>query len=536
MKINMPVTNVERRFDEDEYIVSKTNLKGQITYINRPFLEISGFTEEELLGASHNIVRHPDMPPEAYKDLWRTLQSGKAWRGMVKNRCKNGDYYWVEANANPIWEDGKITGYMSLRTKPGTEQVKAAEQIYSKFRDGTAKGLTIKEGRVVPSGLRGRLSALLDLSISARVSIVCAFIGAIILAVGADHFFPFAQGIGSDTNDMILGTLVTAALVAVAWLWWFLTYKVLRPLNQAVQACQVIAAGDVRLLKPAEFKNEVGQLMHGINTMAGNIASIVSDVRAAASGLAAASEEINCTVQHLSDSASKQASNVEEISASIEEMSSSIQNNAENTKLTDEIATRAAAQASEGSAAVGQTVAAMKQIAAKIGIIDDIAYQTNLLALNAAIEAARAGAAGRGFAVVATEVRALAERSQLAAQEISSVAGGSVELAERAGKLLEQMLPAINKTSGLVQEIAESSTEQYSGVTQINTAMMQISQGTQSNAAGSEELAATSNVLNTQAESLQQLVGFFRMGAATVAPASKSPLKKTAVQTEPEYA
>ncbi|MDD2700267.1 MAG: PAS domain-containing methyl-accepting chemotaxis protein [Sideroxydans sp.] len=536
MKLNMPVTNVERRFSEDEYIVSKTNLKGQITYINRPFLEISGFTEQELLGASHNIVRHPDMPPEAYKDLWRTLQSGKAWRGMVKNRCKNGDYYWVEANANPIWENGKITGYMSLRTKPSTEQVRAAEQIYSKFRNGTAKGLTIKEGQVVPAGLRGKLAALRDLNISARLSIACALIGTIILAVGADHLIALAGGPSHDENDNILGVLVATATASVAWLWWFLTYKVLRPLKQAVQACQVIAAGDVRLLKPADFKNEVGQLMHGINTMAGNIASIVSDVSSAANELASASEEINSTVQHLSNSASKQASNVEEISASIEEMSSAIQNNAENTRQTDEIATQAAAQASEGSEVVSQTVAAMKQIAARISIIDDIAYQTNLLALNAAIEAARAGAAGRGFAVVASEVRALAERSQLAAQEIGDVAGGSVELAERAGKLLEQMVPAINKTSELVQEISESSTEQYSGVTQINTAMTQISQSTQSNAAGSEQLAATSQTLNGQAEHLQQLVGFFRMGSGAVAPASSSLQRKPALRSEPEFA
>src|SRR4030066_2243975 len=155
MRTNLPVTNIERSLKEGEFIVSKTNLKGQITYANRPFLEISGFSEEELIGAPHNIVRHPDMPPAAFNDLWKTLQSGKPWRGMVKNRCKNGDYYWVDASANPIWEDGRIAGYMSLRAKPSRGQIDEAERIYRLFREGRASGLTVKEGRVVRTGLRG---------------------------------------------------------------------------------------------------------------------------------------------------------------------------------------------------------------------------------------------------------------------------------------------------------------------------------------------------------------------------------------------
>ncbi|BBI98955.1 methyl-accepting chemotaxis protein [Ferrigenium kumadai] len=536
MRVNLPVTNVGRHLNEGEYIVSKTDLKGRITYINRPFLEMSGFTEQELLGASHNIVRHPDMPPEAYKDLWRTLQSGKPWRGLVKNRCKNGDYYWVEANANPIWENGQITGYMSLRTKPGAEQVKAAEQLYRRFREGTAKGITIKEGKVVPTGWRGRLAAMSDLSIHARVSLACAFVGLIILALGGEALHAIGRDTVSDAHTGEIGLLVTAALATVLWIWWLLSFRVLRPLEQAVRSCQVIAAGDVSLLKSVEYHGEVGRLMHAINTMAGNIASIVTDVRGAAGELASASEEISSTAQSLSQSSSEQASNVEEISASVEQMSSAIQKNTENTKLTDSMATQAATQASEGSEAVLQTVAAMKQIAAKIGIIDDIAYQTNLLALNAAIEAARAGDAGRGFAVVAAEVRALAERSQVAAQEIGGVAGSSVELAERAGRLLEQMVPAINKTSGLVQEIAESSMEQSGGVAQINTAMMQMSQATQHNASGSEELAATSQALSSQAETLQQLVGFFKMNSGTPISAGKRPAAKRSARQSPAYA
>jgi methyl-accepting chemotaxis protein len=206
---------------------------------------------------------------------------------------------------------------------------------------------------------------------------------------------------------------------------------------------------------------------------------------------------------------------VEETSASVEQMSASINQNAENAKVTNGMADSAAKQASEGGQAVKETVVAMKSIADKIGIIDDIAYQTNLLALNAAIEAARAGEHGKGFAVVAAEVRKLAERSQVAAQEIGEVAKNSVGLAERAGKLLDEIVPSIGKTSDLVQEIAAASEEQSSGVGQINTAMNQLNQITQQNASSSEELAATAEEMSGQAENLQQLVGFFKVENAT---------------------
>jgi aerotaxis receptor len=498
----MPVTNVERHLKEGEFIVSKTDLKGRISYVNRPFLEISGFTEEELLGKAHNIVRHPDMPPQAYEDLWKTLQAGKPWRGLVKNRCKNGDFYWVEANANPIWDGGQVVGYMSLRTKPARAQVEAAERIYRQFREGTARGLTVMEGRVARTGIFGWLDALTNMSIKARVSLACAFIAGIVATLGV-----------LSTADMTLrGALAGAGLVLSGAVWWLLVGKVLRSLDDAVRACQTIAAGDVRLLKSTDYRGDIGRLMHAINTMAGNVASIVTDVKVAATGLSSFSVEVSATAQSMSQATSEQAASVEETSASVEQMSASINQNTENAKVTDGMATKSSTEAVEGGAAVKETVAAMKSIADKIGIIDDIAYQTNLLALNAAIEAARAGEHGKGFAVVAAEVRKLAERSQVAAQEIGEVAKGSVGLAEKAGKLLDEMVPSIKKTSDLVQEIACASEEQSSGVAQINTAMNQLNQITQQNASSSEELAATAEEMSSQAEQLQQTMSFFKVG------------------------
>ena len=254
-------------------------------------------------------------------------------------------------------------------------------------------------------------------------------------------------------------------------------------------------------------------LLFAMKTMVGKLSQVVTEVNSGAQALASASEEVSATAQSLSQAASEQAAGVEETSASIEQMTASIAQNTENAKITDGMASKAAKDASDGGEAVNATVDAMKQIAKKIGIIDDIAAQTNLLALNAAIEAARAGEHGKGFAVVAAEVRKLAERSQIAAQEIGEVAGNSVELAEKAGRLLAEIVPNIRKTSDLVQEITAASTEQSSGVGQINSAVSQLSQTTQQNASSSEELAATSEEMSSQAERLQQTMAFFKLDA-----------------------
>ncbi|HSX51998.1 MAG TPA: methyl-accepting chemotaxis protein [Cellvibrio sp.] len=285
------------------------------------------------------------------------------------------------------------------------------------------------------------------------------------------------------------------------------------PLQTVANAVRQLAEGDLSFRNNDQRKDEFGQLLGAMNDSMERLSQTVTDILQTSDALSSASAQVSATTQSLSQATTEQASSVEQISATLEQISGSVAQNSDNAKITNGIASKAALQAREGGETVTKTVDAMRLVAEKVAIIDDIAYQTNLLALNAAIEAGRAGEHGRGFAVVAGEVRKLAERSRVAAQEIDALTNNNVYLVERAGQLLGDMVPAITKTSDLVEEISASSAEQSNGLAEVNAAMNQINTATQQNAAAAEELAATAEQTNDQSQHLQQLMAFFKLAS-----------------------
>jgi aerotaxis receptor len=325
MRSNLPVTRQEYELPDGETLVSTTDLKSRITYCNDAFVRVSGYSREELMGQPHNVIRHPDMPAEAFRDMWATLQSGQPWSAVVKNRRKNGDHYWVLANATPIVEDGRRVGYMSVRTKPTRSQVEAADALYTRMQAEAGRPvLVLRQGQVLRRGLVGQVRQLMRLGITSRTVSGIAVMG--VLAFG---FGVWAGTMGLWAARACFGVLAVLTAGAGVWMHGVIT----RPLLGVLAVANRIAAGDLTQTVSTERRDEVGMLLRTMNQLNVTLQAMVGDVRRQATQIDNASAEIAGGNQDLSARTESQASSLQQTAASIEELSGTVKQNADNAGL-----------------------------------------------------------------------------------------------------------------------------------------------------------------------------------------------------------
>jgi len=514
MRNNTPVTQRNFDFPDGATLMSTTDLQSYIVYANKAFVDVSGFARDDILGQPHNLVRHPDMPTEAFADMWKTLKGGESWTGLVKNRRQNGDHYWVRANATPIEHNGQVVGYMSVRTKPKAHEVQEAEALYQQMRSGNLKGRGLHKGLLVRTGWARCLSVMQLTSLRSRGLAAC------VAGAGLGILGAWAAGV---TGGGLVGTGLAIALGAgVSFA--ILEQQIIEPVRKIYREAQHVACGQQANVAGFNRVDEIGMLMRAVNQAGLNLKAVVDDVASRADVVASASDQIAGGNENLSARTDEQASALERTAAAMEQFHSTVNQNAHSADEGNTMARQASEVASKGGHVVTQVVETMRgindssrKIADIIGLIDGIAFQTNILALNAAVEAARAGEQGRGFAVVASEVRSLAGRTAAAAKDVKSLISASLErvdagttLVDEAGQTMNDVVSANQSLTELMTQISVASREQTQGIAQVGEAITLLDQNTQYNASLVRDSASAAQALRHQANQLVNAVNVFR--------------------------
>ncbi len=547
MRINHPVNSTETKLRPDQYLISKTDTKGRITYANPAFIEISGYTREELIGQPHNLIRHPDMPPAAFQDLWDSMHARKPWLGLVKNRRKDGGFYWVLANVVPIYEHGEVVGYASVRVQPTQEQIDAAQEFYDDINAGRAGGYTVKHGQRVRAGWRRVFDvAALPFAKTLRAGMfrMAALSTA---AIAVTSWFALTGGVPAPYQGWALAGIGAATLASLAY-GWRIAQRVVMPLEGAAKIARQVASGNLQIDIDADQEGEVGNLYFYLDMMRKSLLGIANDVHGGAYATARMAQILDTSNTNLSARTEDQAASLQETAASMEELTVTVKQNADNAHLASQLADDSMQIAQRGGAVVGDVVNTMqgihdssRKISDIVSLIEEIAFQTNILALNAAVESARAGEAGRGFAVVAGEVRSLAQKSSQAAKEIKTLIDESVERmavgsehAARAGQTMQEIVDSVRRVTDIMGEISTASVEQSSGLEQINQAIAQMDGVTHQNAALVQDLGNTVRALTAEAGGLRQAIEVLNTGKQAGATTAAKMNRQASISPSPQ--